>query len=85
MSHLGADPSAQIVELASLHNEMHRFPYLQAKRSSKQSRAAAAPRTDHQPGPTTSRRLQMEAQIPSAYTRGRRPDRGSKDRPVSNP
>jgi hypothetical protein len=43
----GVDSSAQVVELASLHNEMQRFPYQQAERPGEQSGAAPAPRTDH--------------------------------------
>ena len=34
-SHLRTDPGAQVVELAGLHDEMHRFPQQQAERPGK--------------------------------------------------
>ena len=84
-SHLRADPSAQVVEVAGLQEEMHRLPQQQAVRPGEPSWAALAPRTDYQPGPVTRGRPQVEAPGPSTDAQGRGPDRGSKPWPVKDP
>jgi hypothetical protein len=43
-------PSAQVVELASLHDEMHRFP-TRGRTAGRTVGTAPAPHTDHQSGP----------------------------------